>query len=86
MTDLPNLNAARWPIQDAPSLRASRCRCVVCRVTRTGRSGRITACEPDGDALLTAWMHRTLTLTVGPVPVELPLSQLESVETAVFRT
>jgi hypothetical protein len=41
--------------------------------------------EPDGDARLTAWMHRTLTLAVWPMPVELPLSQLESVETDVIR-
>jgi hypothetical protein len=41
--------------------------------------------EPDGDARLTAWMHRTLTLAVWPMPAELPLSRLESVETDVIR-
>lgn len=42
--------------------------------------------EPEGDARLTAWMHRSLTLAVWSMPAELPLSQLESVETDVIRT
>lgn len=41
--------------------------------------------EPDGDARLTTWMSRTLTLAVWPMPAELPLSQLESVETNVIQ-
>ncbi len=41
--------------------------------------------DQEGDARLTSWMHRTLTLAVWPMPAELPLSQLEPLETDVIR-
>lgn len=40
--------------------------------------------DQESDARLTSWMHRILTLAVWPMPAELPLSQLEPLETDVI--
>jgi hypothetical protein len=41
--------------------------------------------EPDADERLTAWMHSTLTLVVWPMPTNLALADLGSVEVNVIR-
>lgn len=42
--------------------------------------------EPEGDRLLTRWMHEHLTLTVWTMPENLHLSRLEDVEVDVIRS
>lgn len=41
--------------------------------------------EPEGDLLLTRWMHEHLTLAVWPMPEHLPVSRLEAIEVAVIQ-